>query len=525
MGVNLPAPQYVAAVWEPVSRWYNTGVVKTRFLKNFLALLILPLLFFVWLPGPASAQEPDGQAAAIDWRELPTDRFLIVYAEGVQSAAPGEEAVEIECDCGIEQAEHYAAFIDDIYADLATVFEVELQTPINLRLFPTEESYYEVNPLAEALTGVVAHALNSREEIAIALPRTRPLTEEELVNNIRHELTHLFASYLSDGKLTAGFQEGIAQYLEKPVGRSAPEPALLQQAFDQGRLLTWAELDEARQVYRDPQVAYPQTLSIVTFLVDRYGLPTFIEFLRVSAQEPGYRSALEAAYGKPADELEAEWLAYLPEYFEGRWQINAIYAYDLSRVTTLVEQGAYSSAETELTEIISLLESTDQTDTLATAEALLARARQGQAAAALADEARQALQTSDYALAVTKGNQAIAAYEALGYRDRIPEIQLYIHRAEIGREALGQLSRGEQLLDSLRFIEAEEEIYEATILLQSLNNQAASQRGQELLAESAQRQSLLAYAILGIGLALLVMNGLRRMVNYFTANPLEVEFS
>jgi hypothetical protein len=479
----------------------------------------------MWLPGLASAQEPAGQAATIDWSELPTDRFLIVYAEGVQSAAPGEEAVEIECDCGIEQAEYYAAFVDDIYADLATVFEVELQTPINLRLFPTEESYYEVNPLAEALTGVVAHALNSREEIAIALPRTRPLTEEELVNNVRHELTHLFASYLSDGKLTAGFQEGIAQYLEKPVGRSAPEPALLKQAFDQDRLLTWAELDEARQVYRDPQVAYPQTLSIVSFLVDRYSLPTYIEFLRVSAQEPGYRSALEAAYGKPADELEAEWLAYLPEYFEGRWQINAIYAYDLSRVTTLVEQGAYSGAETELTEIIGLLESTDQTDTLATAEALLARARQGQAAAALADEARQALQVSDYDLTVTKGNQAIAAYEALGYRDRIPEIQLYIHRAEIGQEALGQLSRGEQLLDSLRFIEAEEEIYEATILLQSLNNPAASQQGQELLAESAQRQSLLAYAILGIGLALLVMNGLRRMVNYFTANPLEVEFS
>ncbi|MEW5961752.1 MAG: hypothetical protein AB1801_28875, partial [Chloroflexota bacterium] len=393
---------------------------KTRLLKKFSALFLLAALFLMWLPGPAYAQDPGGASVNIDWRELPTGKFLIVYAERVEPL----EAVAppIECDCGIEQAQQYAAFVDDIYADLATVFEVELATPINLRLFPTEESYYEVNPLAEALTGVVAHALNSREEIAIALPRTKSLTEVELVNNVRHELTHLFASYLSDGKLTAGFQEGIAQYLEKPAGPSAPEPVLLQQAFDQDRLLTWAELDEARQVYRDPQVAYPQTLSVVSFLVDRYGFPVFVDFLRASARQPGYRSALEKAYGKPADELEAEWLAYLPEYFDGRWQINALYAYDLSRVTQLVVQGAYTSAETELTDIIALIESTDQQETLTTAEALLAQAHQGQAAAALADAARQALHAGDYTRAIAKGNQAIAAYEELGYRDRIQEI-------------------------------------------------------------------------------------------------------
>ncbi|MEW5956839.1 MAG: hypothetical protein AB1801_03875, partial [Chloroflexota bacterium] len=88
-----------------------------------------------------------------------------------------------------------------------------------------------------------------------------------------------------------------------------------------------------------------------------------------------------------------------------------------------------------------------------------------------------------------------------------------------------RLAHGRQLLDSLRFWEAEQEIYDATILLQSLDNQAAARQGLALLSESAQRQSRLAYAVLGIGTALLVMNGLRRLVNYFTANPLEVEFS
>lgn len=489
-----------------------------RMLKRLLPLLLLPVLL-LWLPGPAAAQRPV-EPQVVDWGELKTEKFLIVYAEGVKA---GDEAVA--CVCGVAEAERYAAFIDGIYNDLAAIFGVELKTPINLRLFPTEESYYEVNPLAERLTGVVAHALNTGDEIAIALPRTTSLTEEELVNNLRHELTHLFASSLSNGRLKAGFQEGIAQYVEKPTKQAGYDPDLLRQAFEQGRLLTWAELDEAQQVYSDPQVAYPQTLSIVSFLVDRYGLPTFIEFLKASAQEPGYRSALEAAYGRSADELEAEWLAYLPEYFDGRWQINALYSYDLSRVTQLVQQGAYTPAATELAEIIDLLETTNQADTLAEAEALLARAHQGQAAAALADEARSALQSSDYTQAIAKGNAAITAYEELGYRQRIPEIQLYVHRAEIGQQALARLKRGQQLLDSLRFFEAEPEIYEATVLLQSLNNQAAAQQGLELLNESARRQSLVAYALLAVSLMLLLLNGLRRIIMRLIANPLEVEFT
>ncbi|MBI1877607.1 MAG: hypothetical protein HYR94_05145 [Chloroflexi bacterium] len=486
--------------------------------KKFLTLL-LAILFLMWLPGPALAQEPNSTADIIDWQELKTEKFIIVYADSVIGLR------NFDCSCGVEEAQRYADFIDQVYADLVAVFGVELKTPINLRLFPTEESYYEVNPLARQLTGVIAHALNSRDEIAVALPRAERLTEEEIVNNMRHELTHFFASYLSDGKLKAGFQEGIAQYLEKPTDRSDYDPAILQQAFEQRRLLTWSELNESQAVYGDPQVAYPQSLSIVSFLVDRYGLLTFIDFLRASGTEPGFRSALQTAYGRSADQLEQEWLAYLPEYFDGRWQINAIYSYDLTRVTELVNKAAYTDAATELADIVGLLESTNQTETLAKAEALLARAHQGQAAGALADEARQALQTGNYPLTIEKGNAAIDAYEALSYRERIPEIQVYIHRAELGQGALDQLSRGERLLASFRFLEAENQLHEATVLLQSLGNQAEAEQGQALLLKSVWQQSLLAYMVLAVGATILIFNGLRRLINRVSADPLEVEFT
>jgi hypothetical protein len=487
--------------------------------KKLLGLFFLSLALFIWLPAVSYAQSPGDQSVTVDWRELKTDHFIIVYAESIDGIG------RFTCACGVDEAQFYAEFVDQIYLDLVAVFKVELETPINLRLFPTEESYFEVNPLAAQIPGVIAHALNSRSEIAIALPRTEPLADEQIVNNMRHELTHFFASLLSDGELTTGFQEGIAQYLEKPNEYASYDPAVLELAFENGRLLTWAELDSAQEVFRDPQVAYPEALSMVAFLVDRYGFNIFIKFLETNATEPGYRSALNATYGKPADELEAEWLAYLPTYFTGRWQINYIYAYDLSRVRELVDKGAFGDAEVELTEIVALLESTDQAEVLAEAEQLLARAHQGQAAGALADEARRALQLDDYPGAVSKGQAAISAFEAVGQQDRLQEIQTYIHRAELGQDAIVQLNEGEAMLESFRFFEAKQQIHDATVLLQSLDNETEAQRGVALLETSSVRQQLMSYAVLAIAALLIIINGIRRFLHRFSASPLEVEFT
>ena len=128
----------------------------------------------MWFPNVVYAQEPAGRTDLIDWQELKTEKFTIVYADRVVVSG-----IDVDCVCGIKQAEFYAEFIDHVYEDLVVVFGTELGSAVNLRLFPTEESYYQVNPLAERLTGVIAHALNSREEIAIALPRTVPLTNDE----------------------------------------------------------------------------------------------------------------------------------------------------------------------------------------------------------------------------------------------------------------------------------------------------------------------------------------------------------
>ena len=491
-------------------------------------MILLTILFLFHMPEATLAQSPlnneDSAQFNIDWQELKTDHFTIVYATKIEVRELGDgELKQIDCSaCGRAEAEKYLIFVDNLYNDLATIFATDIETSINLRLYPTEESYFEINPIAEYLTGVIAHALNNRKEIAVALPRTQEITEAQLVNNMRHEISHLFASKLSDGKLTAGFQEGLAQYLEKPTDKAANNPALLKLAFEQNRHLSWDELDKSSEIYRDPQVAYPQSLSIISFLVDRYGFPKILEFVETIGTESGYRAALNVTYGKSAEVLEAEWLAYLPNYFESRWQINAIYNYDLDRVAHLVERGAYGDATIEINDIVLLLESTNQRETLAQAQELLYQAEQGQTAALLAKESRVALASSNYQLTIDKGIAAQQIYDALGYQDRRPEIQIYIYRAEIGQEALQQLEQGDRLLDQFRFLEAERQINEATIRLQALNNPNAAQQGMDLLKESARRQRILAYMLLVIGALLFLANMVHRLYHRMVAHPLDI---
>ena len=85
------------------------------FLTFILTWLFNPLPISP-LTTPAFAQEPDGPAPVVDWQELQTQKFIIVYAESV-----AVEGVAVECICGIEPAEQYATFVDQVYADLAEV--------------------------------------------------------------------------------------------------------------------------------------------------------------------------------------------------------------------------------------------------------------------------------------------------------------------------------------------------------------------------------------------------------------------
>lgn len=451
----------------------------TMRLARLAAASLLALIVALALAAPAAAQ------GGMFWLERPTAYFTIAYA-------PGGEA----------EAERYAAWVDEIYDEIAAALSYRTATPLVLRLFPTGEDYYQLNPAARNVPGVVAHADFRRRELVVIVERTRQQSEEEVRNNVRHELTHIVAGELSDSRLNTGFQEGVAQYMERPSGELERRIIALRDAHDRGRLLPWRAFDDRDQIYAVPEVSYPQALSVVAFLVERDGFARLREFLEVSARSSGYSSALERAYGVSAVLLEAEWRDWLPSYLDGGYRRSALTAYDLGFARELVAQGNYAAAAEELAQAIEWLRRQAETqppEVLVEAEALLARSEAGMRAEQLAESARQALERSDYARAAELVEGARGLYDQLDDPTQAEVLAIYAERAERGLRATGRLAEADALARAMRYPQARAAADLAAREFASLGDEVRRDNALSLRAALDQRQRLLGLSLLLIG--------------------------
>lgn len=425
---------------------------------------------------------PGALAQGETWRELRTTRFAILYTDG-----------------DAETARAYAGFVDTIYDEVTAIFGHPTDTPITLRLYPTLESYQTINPLARSVAGIVAHADYRRHEVAVIIPQTGSQTPDEIQNNVRHELTHIVASDLSQDRLNVLFQEGLAQYVEHPSRELDAKIGLLQQAFDQGRLRRWSDLDDRETFYTNAQICYPQSMSIVAFLVERYSFAKLRGFLTESAGASGYRSALDRAYGVAPDKLEDEWRAWLPGYLAGGYKRNALNAYDLSQAQGLLKEGRYSEAQKALEQAIEWLKTTDQREALEQAQQLLERSVAGQQAESLAGQARAALEVGRYDEGAELAAQAQQAFAALGDTRQDAVLREYAARAQRGLQADAALHQAGALAEGLRYPQARALTDQALEVFRALGDADRAGQALSLRAAMDQRQTLLGSVLLALG--------------------------
>ncbi|MEI6180981.1 MAG: hypothetical protein WCP31_09510 [Chloroflexales bacterium] len=456
-----------------------------RPLNQPLARLTIALLIAVaWTLALVTPTLAQGTST---WYERATAKFIILYAPG--SAA---------------DAEQYATWVDGVYDSLATTFNFRTTPPLTLRLYPTSEAYYQVNPAARAVPGVVAHADFRHRELVVILEQTRQQTEAEQHNNVRHELTHIIAADLSANRLDTGFQEGVAQYLEQPAGSLDLQIADLRQADAQSLLLPWSTFDSRDQIYAAPELSYPQTRSVVAFLVERNGFAALRTFLTMSARSSGYRSALERTYGVTSTVLETEWLAWLPSYLDGGYRRSALTAYDLSFARSLVEQGNYAAAAEELRQALAWLRkqaATQPPAVITEAESLLLRSETGMRAEQVAESARQALERADYTQAQTLLADTRQRYAELGDVRQDAVLTLYEERAARGLQATDQLAEATMLAQSFRYPAARSAADAAAREFAALGDAVRRANALNLRATLDQRQRLLGLVLCLVGTA------------------------
>ncbi|MGB9754213.1 MAG: hypothetical protein C0183_10290 [Roseiflexus castenholzii] len=463
-----------------------------RMLARLQAAMIVFLALVAYLmPAPVQAQTTLPQ-----WYELRTQKFAILYADG-----------------DLARAEEYATFVDEVYDEITSIFSHAAPTPVTLRLYPTRRAYDAANPLAAPIQGIIAHADFRRNEVVVILDQTTAQSPEEIKNNVRHELTHIVLAELSSNRLNVGFHEGIAQYVERPTPDLERKATALRQALERDALLPWSALDDRDQIYGSPQIGYPQTLSIVAFLVERFSFVKLREFVTVSARSSGYRSALERTYGMPSTDLERMWREWLPSYLDGGFRHNALTEYDLTPIETLIADGRYAEAKRELELAIPWLRNTQQNDVLAHAQDLLAQSETGLRAEVLAQQTRAALEAHDYATAENLAKRALDAYTSLENQSRIETLTVYATIARRGLRAMALLEQATALAGDWRtFADARIIADQAAAEFLSLGNQENAARALTLRAEIDRVQSLAGIALLIIGLAGIAVGFTRRLV-------------
>ncbi len=404
-------------------------------LAGYVTAVALLLATLLWGTSDAHAQQQT-------WRERRTNSFAILYPADITAQTAADE---------------YALFVDGVYDEVSAVFGYRTPPPVVLRIYPTMELYVKANPLAAQMPGVVAHAHTGRREISIALPQTVGQPPDQIVNNVRHELAHIIAADLSGDKLTTAFQEGIAQYLEHPSAELDTKMQLMQQVIAADKVLPWRELNRPGVAYSDPRISYPQSYTIVAFLIGRNGFATFRSFLDEVKTSSGYRSALEAAYGVSADQLEREWRDQLSDFVNGGYRARSMGALDLSQAEALIAKGEYDAAVQQLQAALATLAG-DQTQLGERARELLRRATTAQRATGLATTAREALARGSYEEARTAAEEGRELLNELGQAAQVQVLDQYIQLATEGIEAQRSLASARNNLVTLRVGSAQEEL-------------------------------------------------------------------
>ena len=463
-----------------------------RFPRSWRFLFIL-LLCFLALPFRAQAQG----ATLLERRTL---QFSLLYP-------PGSEAV----------VEQYAQFVDAVYEEASLWWGYRATTPIVLRIYPTLEAYAASNPLAATVPGVIAHAHTGRREISIALPQTAEQTPEEVMNNVRHELTHIIAADVSGGKLTTMWQEGIAQNAEKPSPELERKMEAMRQIIANDRILPWASLNDRQVAYSQPQISYPESYTIAAFLLRRNGMATFRTFVEAMRQASSYRGALQTAYQTSAEKLEAEWRAQLADFVAEGYKTLPKPSFDFTPAEQEIARGDYGAAMLRLNDLFPQVQAASDAAALDTTTGLMTTARNGERATMLAEDAHTALSNGNYADAYTAATAAAPLFDALAQPAQARVARQYAALAQRGTVAAEQLVAAQRMLQRLQITSARTQLAAAYTTFTELGDANRARQAQATLISVQHAERVLALALVVAALLIALWNvwqrrGDRRLV-------------
>ncbi|MDQ3779947.1 MAG: hypothetical protein M3354_05315 [Chloroflexota bacterium] len=342
----------------------------------------------------------------------------------------------------------YGGFAERAYADLGMLFPAPTGK-IEIAVYHNDADYaaaIQNAPRPEVQAGGV-QANPGVHDIALSLPLFTTRSELAAENSVRHAIAHVIVQRTAAGQAPRGFEEGLAQYVERPdTQRLARIAALLQNANQRDDLLTWSDLNRPQPANADPALVAAHAYAVVAFLVERHGLRVMRDFIASLQTEPDWRAAMRTSYKRSPGELEEQWREDLPRWVAGGWRDNLFAAFDLQPARDLLAKAHYAAAKAELERSLRLYTDLGDTTHRAEVEQLLRLGDAGLQAEALMSQTQEALERFTYDRAQTLLTQVRAQYAALPEEQRPTDlIDRYEMLATTGLQATANLEEAQRL--------------------------------------------------------------------------------
>lgn len=404
----------------------------------------------------------------IEWAEIHTRYFAVIYPKGSDSFGPTITTL-------------FGEELDNDFAIYTALFKSLLKPPIAIRIYPNDNQYQCLNPLAVELPQSIFFTHVGLREIALIRDKintSEPSWKEIMLNALRHELVVLIADQLTGGKSPPGLLAGLGVYAEDP------EFSVGSREFSGTNVTaptrSWRDLWESSAILLDRGGAI-QAMTIVAYLIDVYGWQTFHTFLVKLSLEGSYRKALASVYKVEFTELERHWKTYYPIYFEGRWRANIFYDFDLTVFEELISSGAYTDAAAGLKEAIAFLDTIGESRKAQQARDLLSITLMGKEAGSLVNQTRQALLEKKYNSVIILAEQAEKKYLEIGYLHRIDEITTYRSWAQEVLELRSEINKIKTDLNMRNESEAIPRLIQIGTRLNQLQDEKGGQAVTEVL--------------------------------------------
>jgi hypothetical protein len=464
-----------------------------------LIVAVLLALCLSLLPGFATAAPPSA-GMMNGWSHAETTHFRIYVQAGDPAAAANFTVVN-------------GGAMETAYSELTLLFPIQPPTEKPALYVYTDGAAFSAaqNAIGRSeIPGISVFADQTTSDITLLLSSFNKMSEIEATNQLRHAISHLVTGIASGGNMPWGFDEGIAQYIERPVNEKLARTASLVQSSNQrGALPSWFDMNRPN-AFVDPPVAAAQSYAVISFLIDGFGIVPLRQFLTELRTASVWTDAMRTAYGRDPNDMEKQWAQNLSTWTAGKWRENLVAAFDLEPAKTLLAQANYAAAKAALDPSQALFEQLDAPDQLALVKGMIAQCDIGIQAESLMVQTQQALESNAYDRAANLLSQAKLQFAQLPPEQQPTDmIASYETLSNNGLTAASRLDEATRMSHSWRdYPEARRAAREAGTTYSALGDEAGKNRAQAVLDDLDRRQRRIVLLLGALAVLTIVWLGL-----------------